>query len=194
MKKKRRLDLKAAGVPTLHAPSMQKEDECGEWDFFISHTQRNPEGKLMAEALYNTLEGEGFRCWLDVKMDDMNMAAMEAGVRGSNCVLAVVTGPCSNVDYPDVAESDNAYFGRWMCCKELLWAVDAGVPVIPIIRAPRTRRKSASSAQAPSDLKVHESCSALKAALEKIDFIHVDRSTNEDSEFCGARLSSGIGQ
>ena len=87
------------------------------------------------------------------------------------------------MDYPDVAESDNAYFGRWMCCKELLWATDAGVPVIPIIRAEDKKKIGEFTAQAPSDLKVHESCSALKEALGKIDFIHVDRSTNEDWNF-----------
>ena len=55
----------ASGVPAGGGGS---GGSAGRWDFFISHTQRNPEGKLMAEALYNTLEGEGFRCWLDAKI------------------------------------------------------------------------------------------------------------------------------
>ena len=53
-------------------------------------------------------------------------AAMEEGVKNSQCVIAIVSGP---------AGQDTAYFRRPFCLSELRWAKDAWVPVIPIVAA-----------------------------------------------------------
>ena len=41
----------------------------GSWDFFLSHTQRDGEAKVMAGELFFGLRALGFDCWLDVKMN-----------------------------------------------------------------------------------------------------------------------------
>ena len=175
--------IREAASPTFGRDGSGSEESVGRCDFFISHTQRNPEGKLMALDLYKTLQENGFSCWLDVKMDDMHMAAMEVGVRGSKCVLAVITGACVDNDRPEVKPEENSYFGRWMCCQELVWASEAGVPVIPVVRAEDKKKIGELIAAAPGDTEVHPRCSALKKAVGKIDFIHVDRSTKDDWNF-----------
>ena len=40
-----------------------------EWDFFISHTQRDPVATTMASDLYLTFHNMDKTCWLDVKME-----------------------------------------------------------------------------------------------------------------------------
>lgn len=179
----RDLEARRRSEGVTRAGAVSLSEPAGRWDFFISHTQRNPEGKLMALDLHDTLRDRGFRCWLDVKMDYMNMASMEAGVRGSKCVLAVITGPCPNADYPNEKEDANAYFGRWMCCQELLWAADEGVPVIPVIRAEDKKKIGGMVAITHGDIRTHDRCSVLKTAIGKIDFVHADRSTKEDWNF-----------
>ena len=74
----------------------------GQWDFFVSHTQRNGEAKLLASEVTNALERAGFAVWFDVKMGDKSEAAMREGVANSRTVLAVITGPCPDPDNPKV--------------------------------------------------------------------------------------------
>ena len=45
-------------------------------------------------------------------MNDTSEAAMEEGVRNSECFIAIVTGPCVNPDHPKDKPEDNAYFRR----------------------------------------------------------------------------------
>ena len=137
----------------------------GHCDLFISHTQRNAEGKLIAAELYATLQGRGISSWLDVKMPDMNTAAMEAGVRNAKCVLAVITGPCVDRDQAEADPMENAYFKRPMCVQELRWAREAGVPILPLIRAEDKKKIGQFITMAPDDLK----------DLGNTDFIHLDR-------------------
>ena len=61
-------------LPTFNEP--------GNWDFFISHTQRNGDAVALATDLYHSLERRGHSVWFDVKMRDKSRAAMEEGVRG----------------------------------------------------------------------------------------------------------------
>ena len=63
----------------------------GEWDFFLSHTQRNGEAKTLALELYAGMREKKKRCWLDVKMDKCDGDAMKEGVHGSQCVVAIIT-------------------------------------------------------------------------------------------------------
>jgi hypothetical protein len=98
----------------------------GSWDFFLSHTQRDGEAKLLAEVLFSGLKERGHCPWLDVKMDSCDGAAMEEGVRGSACFVAVVT---------DSGKKDESYFSRWMCREEIKWAMEAGKAIVPVIAA-----------------------------------------------------------
>ena len=171
----------ASGVPAGGGGS---GGSAGRWDFFISHTQRNPEAKLLALDLHHTLQERGFSAWLDVKMEDMNTAAMKAGVFGSQAVIAVVTGPCPSIDGSgggggggggtgigkaaaagSANDRENAYFSRWMCCQELDWAEAAGVPVIPVVRAEDKKRIGEFVRAAPEDGDVHPRCRELKRAV-----------------------------
>ena len=98
----------------------------GRWDFFLSHTQRDGEAKTMAREIFFGMQKPGHdrHCWLDVEMDKCDVAAMEEGVRNNKCLIAIVT--------------DNAvdpYFSRWMCRDEIKWALDAGIPSVPVVAA-----------------------------------------------------------
>eukprot|EP00035_Acanthoeca_spectabilis_P007152 m.133127 g.133127 ORF g.133127 m.133127 type:complete len:376 (-) comp13821_c0_seq1:21-1148(-) len=136
-------------------------------DFFISHTQRNGLATTLATDLHSTLTSQGYSVWFDVKMPDRSTRAMEAGVRGSRCLIAVITGPCSPAD-PSISEppEKNAYFARDFCVAELRWAVEAGVRIQPVILAADKGRIAALMEYAPTDLK----------DLVNKDFITLDRS------------------
>ena len=73
----------------------------GHWDFFLSHTQRNPDAKLLASEMYYALTDLAKTSWLDVKMEECDADAMEEGVRNSMCFVAIVT---------------DSYFSRAFCC------------------------------------------------------------------------------
>ena len=129
----------------------------GRWDVFLSHTQRHADGKLHALDLYVALTAMGYSVWLDVKVSNQSIAAMEEGVRNSKCVVAVITGPCIDLDNPDKAsteeQAENAYFNRWMCQQELRWAVEAGVPIQPVVRIKDKGKIGDFIQMAPDDLK-----------------------------------------
>merc|ERR1712185_760304 len=95
----------------------------------------------------------------DVKMKQLNYAAMEHAVKNSDCVVAFISGS-------DEKDDPNAYFNRPLCVQELRWAREVGVPIQPVIAAEDKLRIGFFLEQAPEDLK----------DLAKTDFIHLDRS------------------
>ena len=117
----------------------------GRWDVFISHTQRNPNAKLLASELYHSLKEKGLSVWLDVKMDDMGEAAMREGVENAALCLAIVTD--------GAGDPNNAYFSRTYCVQELRWAVEAGVPIQPMIDIDDKKRIGEFIKGAPPDLR-----------------------------------------
>ena len=110
-------------------------------------------------------------------MDDMNYAAMQAGVNGSQAVLAVITGPCVDIN-SDAEPVDNAYFSRPMCCNELRWARESKVPIIPLVRAEDKEKIFEFVQLAPEDLR----------DLINLDFIHIDRCSKLDMEHGGRKV------
>ena len=127
----------------------------GHWYCFISHTHRNPEGKLLALDSHVTLKGKKKSSWLDVKMSNMSMDAMEEGVKNSSCVIAIITDSCvTSEDDPNKGGPEqNAYFNRWMCQQELRWAIKYNVPIQPVIRTEDKRKIGNFIKMAPDDLK-----------------------------------------
>ena len=102
-------------------------------------------------------------------MGKLNTAAMEEGVRNSKCVIAVVTGAYTRpqgLAAEGEQPVDNAYFKRTYCVNELRWAVEARVPIQPVILADDKKRVGDLLALAPSDLQ----------GIGDVDFIHLDRS------------------
>merc|ERR1712232_570274 len=92
------------------------------YNFFLSHTQRDNAAKLLATELYSELAEAGKRCWLDVKMDRCDRAAMFEGVQNSDVFIAIITD--NGVD---------SYFSREMCREEIAWALHAGKCIIPVV-------------------------------------------------------------
>ena len=130
----------------------------GQHSFFLSHTQRDAEAKLMVSEVYYEMEKLDKSCWLDVKMPACDEAAMRKGVEESACFLAFITD--NGVD---------SYFSREMCRKELQWALDAKMPIVPVITALDKPKVNAFIAEGQShgiDLSNHNFC-------------HVDRSAPE---------------
>mmetsp|Transcript_20929 Transcript_20929/g.54415 ORF Transcript_20929/g.54415 Transcript_20929/m.54415 type:complete len:771 (-) Transcript_20929:269-2581(-) len=116
----------AAGARQVIASLPNEKPMSGKWDFFLSHTQRDPCAKEMAINLYKELSDMGYHVWLDVKMRVKSMDAMEEGVQFSKKVIAIIT---AGKDF------DNHYFSRWMCRQELVWAMNYGTPVVSVVHA-----------------------------------------------------------
>eukprot|EP00965_Chrysotila_dentata_P051769 1718556-Pleurochrysis_carterae.AAC.2 len=57
-------------------------------------------------------------------MDKCDMAAMEQGVRESGCFVCIIT---------DNGTEGSSYFSREMCRQEIMWAVEAGKPIVPVV-------------------------------------------------------------
>ena len=132
-----------------------KQIRGGSWDFFISYTQCSPDGKHAANKVHTSLKEKGFKCWQDVEMNDMSSAAMEVGVQNSKCFLAVVTGPAVDTrkDREGGPPERNAYFSRDFCQKELRWAMEKNVPIIPLILLKDKTRIAEFVNEAPPDLQ-----------------------------------------
>ena len=114
--------------PGTHRPDLKRTATQGlkKWNFFLSHTQRNGDAKALALELFFGLKEMDKKIWLDVKMPKMDMEAMKDGVNGSKCVLAIITGG---------DDKESRYFQRPMCVEELMWAIEAGVKIVPVVTA-----------------------------------------------------------
>ena len=114
-----------------------------------------------------TLKDKKKSSWLDVRMKEQSMAAMEEGVKNSSCVVAIITDSCvtSEDDPKKGGPEQNAYFNRWMCKEELRWAIKYNVPIQPVIRAEDKKKIGDFIQMAPDDLKF----------LGGIDWKHLDR-------------------
>ena len=132
----------------------------GQWYAMVSYTQRNAEAKLLAAEVYSAMRERGKAVWLDVKMEQLNAAAMKEAAERSRCVIAIVTGVERDGD-----PEDTAYFKREYCMSELRWAREAGVPIQPVIARDDKARIGEFIAQAPSDLQ----------DLGSVDFKALDR-------------------
>jgi hypothetical protein len=132
------------------------------WDFFISHVQS--ETKDIAADLYHTLrQRHGLSSWLDVKMPDRSVLAMEEGVRLSDKVLVIVS---------------LSYFSRPFCVKELRWALQYGKEVVVAIPVELKSRIGEILKDCPDDLR----------SIGDIDFKTVDRSDVEHFELSVRQL------
>ena len=129
-------------------------NEPGKWDFFLSHTQRDGEAKMLAELLYYELTGRGLSVWLDVKMKVCDAASMEEGARNSKVCIPIITD-----------NKKDSYFSREMCRNELKWALRAGNKVVPVVRAEDKPRIGAFVAEG-------EKCGI---ELGNKNFVHIDR-------------------
>jgi hypothetical protein len=67
-------------------------NEPGQWDFFISYTQRNGKAESLAKEVHRGLEDAGLSGWLDTRMVACDERAMQEGVKGSPAVIAVISG------------------------------------------------------------------------------------------------------
>ena len=89
--------------------------------------QRNGDAMTLATALFYEMEKLGYKCWLDVQMPEQDKDAMQNGVEKSECVIAIITGEGDT--------TENRYFERPLCVKELKWAIAAGKPIVPVVTA-----------------------------------------------------------
>eukprot|EP00808_Paulinella_micropora_P019174 g46711.t1 len=89
---------------------------------FLSHTQRDDKAVNIAVEVYSELKERGKDCWLDVKMEQRDMGAMERGIKDSACFIAIISD-----------NKENSYFSREMCRKELMWADENRKPIVPLV-------------------------------------------------------------
>jgi len=140
----------------------------GEWDVYLSYDKSHPAAAAIAVDLYSSLKELGLTVWLDVKMDQKSEAATKEGVTNSVLVIAIITGvtPDGNVD--------NAYFNRPFCIKELEWAMEAEVPIQPVIRMEDKKEIGTFLGQAPDHLKYLGSIVFIGLNLSNKDYWQVD--------------------
>jgi len=155
----------------------------GYWYYFYSHTQRNKTGVALVERLSTQMKDEGRPGWMDVKMPKRSEAAMREGVENSKCVIACITGPCVDPEKPEVPEIENAYFGRSYCLAELEWAIEAGVPIQPVIDSGDKHKIGDLLGLCPEFTK---SGKPFRNYLGSVDWIDLNRSDSEYWEV-GAR-------
>ena len=104
------------------------------WDVFIGHSRRCADAVVLATEAATWFEKMGMKVWLDVRMDDKSVAAMEKGVQHSKYFVAVMNGPCINNDKPNDPPEDNANLRRPFCIKEIRWGQKYGKHIQPILR------------------------------------------------------------
>jgi hypothetical protein len=134
----------------------------GRWDCMISYTQRNANAKLLAAELFNSMQKRGVTVWLDVKMAQLNSAAMKEAAQNSSCIIAIVTGRERAGD-----PEDSSYFKRPFCVSELRWAIQRAVPIQPVIQVEDKQRIGELLGEAPDD---------LSTVLSQVDFVDLNRS------------------
>ena len=144
----------------------------GQWGFFLSHTQRDGEAKTIASEVFFGMKEIGhdraYTSWLDVKMGKCDVAAMEEGVRNSECLIAIVTD-----------DGNDSYFSRPMCREEIKWALDAGKQIVPVVAAVDKPKIGAFIAEA----KTHG------LDFGSYNFVHLDRS---GPRYLNASLASTV--
>jgi len=135
-------------------------NECT-YDVFLSYTQRDNAAKLLATDLYYVLSEAGKRCWLDVKMDRCDRAAMMEGVDNAKAFFAIVTD--NGVD---------SYFSREMCRDEVMRAIHSEKTLVPVIAVSDKPRVTDFLAEGLS----------FGIDLSNYNFCHYDRSGPEYAE------------
>ena len=146
------IELTAAGPGSVGSSTE------GAKDLFLSHTQRDADAKVMVSDVYYEMEKLGKTCWLDVKMLHCDEAAMRKGVEESACILAFITD-----------NGSDSYFSREMCRQELGWAIDANVPIVPVISVLDKPKVGAFIAEGQShgiDLSNHNFCTVDRSGPE----------------------------
>ena len=116
--------LKKAAAEKPTAAEKAALNTPGQWDFFVSYTQRNGKAEALAKEIYIGLKDNGLSGWLDTKMMQCDSAAMKEGVDNCNCLIAVVSGG---------EVKANRYFERSACVAELEWAINSSKPIVPVI-------------------------------------------------------------
>ena len=91
-------------------------NEPGEWEYFLSHHQ--DASKDIALDTFHSMKDLGKSCWLDVRMEERDEAAMKEGIKNSKIILVIMSP---------------MYFTRPFCVKELEWAVEYEKPIQVII-------------------------------------------------------------
>jgi hypothetical protein len=151
-----------ASLANTNQAALANSQSVGRWDFFISHVQS--ETKDIAADVYHTLRNNhGLTSWLDVKMPDRSVLAMEEGVRLSDKVLVIVS---------------LSYFSRPFCVKELRWAVQYDKEIVVAIPVELKSRIGEILKDCPDDLR----------SIGDIDFKTVDRSDVEHFELSVRQL------
>ena len=115
------LPRSAQARPPSRQPTSGPLNDPGEWDFFLSHTQRDPAAVALAELLYSEFEKRDLSAWLDVKMKNRDKAAMEEGAKKCKCFIAIVTD-----------NGKDSYFSRDFCRAEVEWAQAAERTIVPV--------------------------------------------------------------
>jgi hypothetical protein len=133
----------------------------GHWNGpFLSHTRRNGDAVALANEIYHEAKLLHLNSWLDVRMANVDEAAMKEGVHHSNSFVAVVTGPCINPDRPEDPlnpPEGNAYFSREYCLLEARCARDAGKKIICLVRMEDQAKVDEFFQNAPEDLRYLQS-------------------------------------
>jgi hypothetical protein len=84
-------EFKLSSIWILARASSGSKNAPGYWDFFLSYTQRDAHARTIATGIFFKMKERGLTCWLDVKMNKLDMAAMEEGARNSRCMIAIIT-------------------------------------------------------------------------------------------------------
>ena len=122
------------------------------YDFFINHCQSS--GQDQCANLAKLLRARGWTVWYDMSAEDLTEHGMEVGVSQSRNVLMFLS---------------EGLMSRPFCLKELRWARDDGVAVVPCVDREDKRNIGAFLGGCPEDLR----------SLGNIDFVALDRSDNE---------------
>ena len=160
-----------AGNPGLGAPITERPQ------VFISYTQRCGQAMTLALEICIALEKAGYRVWLDFKMLDKSTTAVKNAIIKSNCVIAIITGPCENPEWPDDSRESNAYFNRECSTtgsiSELRWAREAGIPIQPVIQASDNRNIVSMLQLAPADLRCLGETEFISLERSDVDYLDV---------------------
>lgn len=133
--------------------AIRNADE-GPLDYFISHRQADT--NIYALELHTSFKELGLTSWLDVKAEEADEQAMEAGVRDAEFFILIAS---------------DGYFKSGFCVKELRWAKKYNKPIIPCHKYLDKPRIGQLLASCPPD---------IREGLGGINFISLNR---DDPEF-----------